>query len=171
MSAESSSRWYLAQTHPRAEARASGHLIRQGFDVYLPRFLKVRRHARRVEKVAAPVFPSYVFVAVDMATQRWLSIDSTFGVTRLVRDGDQPALVPLSVIDGLKAREDVNGWVQFERQPRFSPGDKVRVLGGAFCDCFGIYEGMSNRERVAILLELLGRKVRVVLDQEIVEAA
>jgi transcriptional antiterminator RfaH len=50
-------------------------------------------------------------------------------------------------------------------------GDKIRVVGGAFCDCYGLYEGMSSGERVAILLELLGRKVRVVLDIEAVEAA
>ena len=164
-------RWYVAQTHPHAETKASLHLRRQGFDVYLPRYLKQRRHARRVEKIAAPLFPSYLFVTIDMATQRWLSIDSTFGVTRLVRVGDRPAPVPQSVIDALKGRENSDGIVQLDRRPRFLPGDKIRVVGGAFCDCYGLYEGMSARERVAILLDLLGRKVRVILDTEIIEAA
>jgi len=164
-------RWYVAQTHPHAETKASLHLRRQGFDVYLPRYLKQRRHARRVEKIAAPLFPSYLFVTIDMATQRWLSIDSTFGVTRLVRVGDRPAPVPQSVIDALKGRENSAGIVQLDRRPRFLPGDKIRVVGGAFCDCYGLYEGMSARERVAILLDLLGRKVRVILDTEIIEAA
>lgn len=164
-------RWYVAQTHPHAETKASLHLRRQGFDVYLPRYLKQRRHARRVEKIAAPLFPSYLFVTIDLATQRWLSIDSTFGVTRLVRVGDRPASLPRSIIDALKDREDSNGIVQLDRRPRFLPGDKIRVVGGAFCDCYGLYEGMTARERVAILLDLLGRKVRVVLDTEIIEAA
>lgn len=164
-------RWYVAQTHPHAETKASLHLRRQGFDVYLPRYLKQRRHARRVEKIAAPLFPSYLFVTIDMATQRWLSIDSTFGVTRLVRVGDRPASLPRSVIDALKGREDSNGIIQLDRRPRFLPGDKIRVASGAFCDCYGLYEGMTARERVAILLDLLGRKVRVVLDTEIIEAA
>ena len=163
--------WYVAQTHPHAETKASLHLRRQGFDVYLPRYLKQRRHARRVEKIAAPLFPSYLFVTIDLATQRWLSIDSTFGVTRLVRVGDRPASLPRSIIDALKDREDSNGIVQLDRRPRFLPGDKIRVVGGAFCDCLGLYEGMTARERVAILLDLLGRKVRVVLDTEIIEAA
>jgi len=164
-------RWYVAHTLPHAETKASLHLRRQGFDVYLPRYLKQRRHARRVEKIAAPLFPSYLFVTIDMATQRWLSIDSTFGVTRLVRVGDRPAPVPQSVIDALKGRENSAGIVQLDRRPRFLPGDKIRVVGGAFCDCYGLYEGMSARERVAILLDLLGRKVRVILDTEIIEAA
>jgi transcriptional antiterminator RfaH len=40
-----------------------------------------------------------------------------------------------------------------------------------FSDCLGLFDGMGDRERVAILLELLGRKVRVVLDEELVVAA
>ena len=165
------SRWYLAQTQPRAEAKASLNLRRQGFEIYLPRYLKQRRHARRVEPVLAPLFPGYLFVAIDINAQRWLSIDSTFGVSRLVRDGDRPAAVPLAIITALKCREDAKGLVVLDQRPRFSPGDKVRVLEGPFGDCYGLYDGMSAGERVAILLDLLGRKVRVVLHTDIIEAA
>src|SRR5687767_14406317 len=163
--------WYLAHTQPRAEAKASLNLRRQGFEIYLPRYLKQRRHARRVESVLAPLFPGYLFVAIDINTQRWLSIDSTFGVTRLVRDGDRPAAVPSAIITALKCREDAKGFVVLDQRPRFSPGDKVRVLEGAFRDCYGLYDGMSAGDRVAILLELLGRKVRVALHIDIIEAA
>jgi transcriptional antiterminator RfaH len=166
-----SKRWYVAQTHVHAESKATLHLGRQGFDVYLPRYLKQRRHARRVDTVAAPLFPRYLFVAVDMATQRWHSIRSTIGITKLVANGDVPAVVPQAIIEGLKRREDANGFVQLERRPRFASGDKVRVLEGAFCDYLGLFEGVSGQDRVAILLDLLGRKVRVVLDMEIIDAA
>jgi transcriptional antiterminator RfaH len=47
----------------------------------------------------------------------------------------------------------------------------VQVIGGAFAHCFGLCEGMKDRERIAILLELLGRKVRVVLELDSVVAA
>src|SRR3954465_4024764 len=143
-------RWYLAQTQPRAEAKAALNLCRQGFEIYLPRYLKQRRHARRVEAVLAPLFPGYLFVAIDIDAQRWLSIDSTFGVTRLVRDRDRPAAVPLAIITALKGREDAKGLVILDSPPCFSPGDKVRVLDGAFRECYGLYEGMSAGERVAI---------------------
>ena len=82
MSSNFGSRWYVTQTRPHAETKAAEHLRRQGFAVYLPRYLKQRRHARRVERAAAPLFPRYVFVSIDLATQRWLSIDSTIGVTQ-----------------------------------------------------------------------------------------
>ena len=83
-------RWFVAHTHPHAEAKATAHLNRQGFEIYFPRYLKRRRHARRIETVAAPLFPRYLFVAVDLTAQRWRSIYSTVGVTRLVCNGDDP---------------------------------------------------------------------------------
>ena len=44
--------------------------------------------------VASPLFPRYMFVAIDVAVQRWRSIQSTIGVARLVCNGDHPAEVP-----------------------------------------------------------------------------
>ena len=171
MTVDFASSWYVAQTRPHAETKASQHLSRQGFGVFLPRYLKHRRHAGRIERVAAPLFPRYLFVSIDVAQQRWLSIDSTVGVTKLVRNGDVPAPVPQPVIDALKCREDADGFIQLIPRPRFSPGDKIRVVGGAFCESYGLYEGTSAHQRVAILLDLLGRKVRTIVDNDLIEAA
>jgi len=165
------SRWYVVQTQPHAETKAAAHLVRQGFDTYLPRYLKRRRHARRIETVGAPLFPRYMFVAVDMAVQRWRAIQSTIGVSHLVCHGGAPAAVAIGIIDGLKAREDERGFVRLDRRPRFAPGDRIRILDGVFSACLGLFEGVADRERVAILLDLLGRKVRVTLDEDIVTAA
>lgn len=162
--------WYVVQTQANAENKAVAHLSRQGFATYLPRYLKRRRHARRVDVVAAPLFPRYLFVEFDMGVQRWRSIYSTIGVSRLVCNGEFPAPVPDRVIGLLKGRESTSGFIQLE-PPRFRAGDKVRVLEGAFYDCLGIYDGMTDRERVEILLDLLGRKVRVSLKVEAIAAA
>jgi transcriptional antiterminator RfaH len=161
----------VVQVHTHAEAKAQIHLARQGFATYLPRYLKRRRHARRTETVPAPLYPSYLFVTINPSIHRWRSIHSTVGVARLVCSGDVPAAIDDAIIHGLKSREDAQGFIQLERQPQFATGDKVRVREGVFCDCLGLFEGMGDRERVAILLELLGRKVRVVLDEEFVVAA
>ena len=163
--------WYVVHTHMHAELKAALHLQRQGFGIYLPRYLKKRRHARRIDRVAAPLFPRYVFVSVDMATQRWHSIRSTIGISRLVSDGDIPAVVPPAIIDGLKQREDTSGFVKLEDRPRFVSGDKIRVRDGAFTDTLGLFKSITGEDRVAILLDLLGRKVRVVLDADFIEAA
>jgi transcriptional antiterminator RfaH len=166
-----SSRWYVVQSHVHSESKAAGHLLRQGYDVYLPRYLKRRRHARRVENVSAPLFPRYLFVGFDTLTARWRSIQSTQGVSSLVCNGNEPAVLPASVVAELRRREDDNGFIRLDLPPQYAPGDKVRVVDGVFGDSFGLFEGTADRDRVTILLELLGRKVRVVLDREAVAAA
>lgn len=160
---ETARHWYAVHAHAHCENKAVAHLQRQGFETYLPRYLKRRRHARRIETVAAPVFPRYLFVSIDVATQRWRAIQSTVGVVGLVRNGDALAPVPPQVIAALKQREDERGFIQLSDKPRFAPGDQVRVVDGIFSDCFGMFEG-SDQDRVSILLDLLGRKVRLVVD-------
>lgn len=157
------SQWYAVHAHAHGENKAVAHLRRQGFETYLPRYLKRRRHARRIETVAAPVFPRYLFVSIDVATQRWRAIQSTVGVVGLVRNGEALAPVPPQVIAALKQREDERGFIQLSDKPRFSPGDQVRVVDGVFSDCHGMFEG-GDQDRVSILLDLLGRKVRLVID-------
>lgn len=164
-------RWYVVQTHAHAEAKAAWHLARQGYLTYLPRYRKRRRHARRVEEVAAPLFPRYLFIAANAAAERWRAIQSTVGVARLVCNGDTPAAVGAGVIEALRAREDARGLIALDTGPRFAPGEPVRILDGAFAACLGLFESMTDRERVAILLDLLGRKVRVVLNADCVAAA
>lgn len=170
MSFESALRWYVAHTHPRAEATAAAHLRRQGFNAYLPRYLKRRRHARRVDTVAAPLFPRYLFVQVDMGTQRWRAIQSTVGVAHLICNGEAPAVLHDHIIEALKQREDA-GLIRLDQRSRFRSGDKVRVLDGAFADALGLFEEVADNDRVTILLDLLGRKVKVRLDLESVVAA
>jgi transcriptional antiterminator RfaH len=166
----SDSRWYVVQTHPHAEWRAAVHLKRQGFATYLPRYRKRRRHARRVEIVDAPLFPRYLFVAIDLMAQRWRSIQSTIGISHLVCNGGDPAPLPDAVIAQLQAREE-DGFVRLPPRPSFNPGEQIRILDGAFAACLGFYDGMQDGERIAVLLDLLGRKVRIVLDPDSVAAA
>jgi transcriptional antiterminator RfaH len=151
--------------------KASSHLQRQGFQTYLPRTLKRRRHARRIETLPAPLFPRYLFVAIDMATQRWRSIQSTIGVVRIVCNGNEPAAIGDDVIESLQKQQNENGFIRLESKPRFAVGDRLRLLEGVFSSCQGIYEGMADSERVAVLLDMLGRKVRVFADIESVAAA
>ena len=103
--------------------------------------------------------------------QPWRAIQSTFGVSQLICNGDLPARVPSGLVERLCSDRDMRGFVRLRPQERLRLGDKVRVLDGAFASCLGLYEGITDSERVAILLDLLGRKVRVVLDAESIEAA
>jgi transcriptional antiterminator RfaH len=161
-------RWYVAQTKPNAEGRAEQELIAQGFQVFLPRFLKKRRHARKVTTMAAPLFPSYLFVALDPAAQRWRSINGTVGVARLVMGADSPAPVARGVVEELIRRLNPKGFIDLVQRAALVPGDTVRICAGSFAATLGLFEDYTDRDRVAILLDLLGRKVRVFVDEGLV---
>ena len=171
MTVEDNARWFVAHTQPHAEARAVVNLERQGFATHLPRYMKRRRHARRVDMVAVPVFPRYVFISIDLSRQRWLSIRSTVGVSRLVCQGDAPLAVPEGIVEGLIKRQDEHGFVRLAAPAGLRVGDKVRVLGGAFEETLGLLESLTDEQRVTILLDMLGRKVRVTLDSGMIAAA
>jgi hypothetical protein len=57
MKFDDASRLYVAHTQVHGEPKAAADLSRQGFKVYLPGYLRRRRHARRVEIVPGPLFP------------------------------------------------------------------------------------------------------------------
>jgi len=164
-------RWYAVQTHQRAEDLALAHLLRQNFEAYLPKCMTRRRHARRVEDIAVPLFPRYAFVRMDLGAERWRAVHSTFGVARLVCHGETPAFVPDAVIDDIRRRETGDGVVKLFDADRFKPGDRLTIKSGAFADHDGIFECLDSAQRVVLLLGLLGRELRVRLPQEVVAAA
>ena len=154
-------RWYVVHTQPHHEVRADVNLRRQGFATYLPRYLRTRRHARRTEAVARPLFPRSLFVTIDLARDRWRAIHSTFGVSDLVQAGDEPLSVPAGVVEEIRAREGDDGLVALGLPAGIVPGSRVRLIDGIFQDAKGVLERIADDRRVAILLELLGREVRV----------
>src|SRR5579885_3303120 len=98
--------WYVVHTHPREEFKALDHLRRQNYVVYLPRYSKKIRHARKTTLVARPFFPRYLFNYLDLAFQGWRAIRSTCGVSDIVRFGDQPAPLPDGFVEHLRSCED-----------------------------------------------------------------
>jgi transcriptional antiterminator RfaH len=165
-----SQQWFVVQSRRNSERKAMANLIRQGFEVYFPVYLKRRSHAGKIDMIAAPLFPRYLFIAINLDSQPWRSIRSTFGVAHLVCHGDRPAPLANEIIADLRSREDERGLVRLGSST-FRPGEKVRVVGGAFADHFGLFDSIEDGERVAILLDILGRKVRTVLNINVIEAA
>ncbi|MEK9643916.1 MAG: transcriptional activator RfaH [Alphaproteobacteria bacterium] len=153
-------RWYVAKTQPNAEAKALFHLERQGFDGYLPRYLRRVCHARKVSWRPRPLFPTYLFVSLSAEQHRWRTINSTIGIARLISDGRGPLPVPKGVVEEIRAGEDDRGLVLTGRKIDLKNGAEVQVMSGAFADHIGLFDSVTDDERVVILLDLLGRQVK-----------
>lgn len=168
-SARPASRWYAVHCQPNRERAAAAHLRNQDYDVFLPLQRKTRRHARKIDRVLRPFFPGYLFLQLDLALDRWRPINGTFGVVRLVMQGDRPAPAPLGVVEGLKECCDENGVLEW--LPMLVPGQPVRITEGPFAELVGELERLDGAGRVRVLLNFMGGEVPTWLPRSSVVSA
>jgi transcriptional antiterminator RfaH len=166
-------RWYVVHTQPQAEERACWHLTNQGFECFLPRVVEIKRHARRVQRVLAPLFPRYLFTRFDPDATRWRAINGTRGVVNLLTDGTRPLAVPVGVVESLLVNSDSHGTVPLAAIGIFSEGHNVRIKSGSFTGQTGLITEIlpEERDRVCILLTLLGAEIELQVPPYAIEAA
>ncbi|MEI8321053.1 MAG: transcriptional activator RfaH [Alphaproteobacteria bacterium] len=161
--------WFVVYTHPQKELTSCQHLQEQGFLVYLPRFKKTRRHARKVEEVLSPLFPRYLFVNLDITKDLWRSINGTRGVSYIISQDSKPIPIPESVITELQAAETQEGLVPLEQLSLFQKGDSVSIQEGVFKGHTAVFEKMSDKDRVELLLNFLGRDTKITVSRHFVD--
>lgn len=154
-----SRQWFAVHIRPHCERKAVLNLERQDFETFLPVQIKTVRHARQYRTVCRPLFPGYLFVSLDLARDRWRSINGTHGVVSIVTNGGAPVRVPCGIVESLIATSSEGGVIRFDHELR--PGAKVRLLTGPFADFVGILEHLDPQGRVRILLEMMGGQVPV----------
>jgi transcriptional antiterminator RfaH len=154
--------WYLIFTKPRQEEVALINLTRQGYGAYLPRVRHLRKRGSKRVHVIEPLFPRYLFIRLDSHTDNWTPIRSTLGVMSLVRFGTEPARVPEDLVASLKSHEDPEGLHEWA-EAKLAIGDRVRVVEGPLTGYEGILLAKSGRERVVLLLDMLGSQMRAQL--------
>jgi len=165
----SGERWYVVHTQPNAEGVAIAHLEGQGYQVFCPRYCKAVRHARKIKRVLAPLFPNYLFLRLDVSRDQWRFVNSTRGVVRLLMQGVTPQPVPRGIVEALQLQlgaDDAMSWTAM-----FKVGQAVRIVEGPFVDFVGILEHLDAGGRVRVLLDLLGRSVPLALRCEAVTSA
>jgi transcriptional antiterminator RfaH len=163
-------RWYVVYCQTRQEVRADLNLRRQGFDSWLPRLRQTRRHARRIDNVFVPLFPGYLFVNLDLDRQPWRSINGTFGVRRLLCENERPAPLAQGFIETLRETVDEAGLVAVPSDT-FKSGDNVRLIAGPFADMVGTLARLTDKDRVAVMLNVLGREVRALVSRRVLVSA
>lgn len=161
-------RWYLVYCKPRQEVTARLNLERQAYRTYLPLMRQARRRNGRKVSVIAAMFPRYLFIRLNEETDNWGPIRSTLGVVSVVRFGQTPAAVPDALIEFLRKREDADG-VQMLPAEQYRVGEKIRITEGGFAGYEGIFLARSGRDRVTVLLQILGRATRASVDLGAIE--
>ena len=176
--------WYVAYTQARQEHVAAANLEWQHYNVYLPLFKTIRKAARRNdERVGAgaqdPVrsaphaaheamFPRYVFFQPRDAKQSIGPVKSTRGVSFVLMFGGQPATIQEPLIQEIRALEELRNRASLETLSPFQPGRRARLVDPRLSGLEGLIQAVS-KDRVTLLLSILGRDKTVQVDHQQLE--
>jgi len=157
-------RWYAIQAKVNREKDVERRLTDLRLEVFLPWMRARRRIGSKFHWVMVPLFPGYVFSRLDMVTSGKAARYSP-GVKDFLTFGSRVAEVSEEIIQGL--RERCPGGIAEIDPVKAKPGDTVRINEGPFSGLEAIFdEKLKGSERVAVLLEILGRQTRIVLPSE-----
>jgi transcriptional antiterminator RfaH len=156
--------WYLVQTKPNAHRIATRNLLRQGCQVFMPLLKLTRRTGNRFISNVSPLFPGYLFLGLDPDGQStWRSLNSTLGVSRIISHSGKYRALPLSLIDELQNCCDPDGIFQTKRQ--IIKGDQVKIQKGPFAEFVATVDHLEPNARVWVLIELLGQKSQISVNE------
>jgi transcriptional antiterminator RfaH len=163
-----SCRWYVVQSKPNQEVRADTNLRRWGLDTVTP-MIRESRHSRASDHPSrvSPLFPGYLFARFPLTLLAKVRL--TRGVSNVVAFGEYATPIDDGVIELMRSRIDSDGFV---RMAEPQPGDAVRITDGPLRSFVGIFEKeLQGRDRVMILLTVLGAQTRVQLARAHIQKA
>jgi transcriptional antiterminator RfaH len=152
--------WFALRSQPKHEHIAAAHLRGEaGVETFLPR-LRFRRATRRGPVwFTEALFPNYLFACFNW-TQDLRRILATRGVSGVIHFGNRWPTVSDEAIAELRAQ-----WPEEEIYAvpeTLAAGDAVQVVSGPFQGlCAEVLRPQAAQQRVAVLLEFLGRQTCV----------
>ena len=92
--------WIVAYTKPKHEYAVLDKLSKAGFVSYIPTIRKRRKWSDRKKWIEVPLFKSYVFINTEPKNS--LSVSKINGIVRIVKFGNEIAIVNDNIIDIIK---------------------------------------------------------------------
>lgn len=161
--------WFLVQVRPNGDQIAKRNLERQGFETFQPMEARTKVKRGKLTDHLRPFFSGYLFATYRCANVPWSLVNSTYGVSRLVKFGTKPAIVPESVMADLLASCDPEGVLT--ALPAVSIGDSVEVTRGPLADFVGQVVRLAPDQRAMILLDIIGKQTRVLMPASMLRAS
>jgi transcriptional antiterminator RfaH len=164
-------RWFCLRAHPKHEHIAAGHLrLLEGVEVFNPRIRSRKWTKRGAVWVTDSLFPNYLFSRFD-AEVMFEQVRFLPGVSTIVHFGNKTPTVPDAVVGELKTSMDHQELLVLEGD-FVREGDEVEFTWGAFRGLNArVLAVLPGKERVRILLDMLGRDTAVEVDIREIHAA
>jgi transcriptional antiterminator RfaH len=159
MEPQETAAWFCLISQRKHEYLAAAQLAeQQAVRVFAPR-IRFRRPTRNGPRwVTEALFPSYFFAKFGPSSLR--RVHHAPQVRGIVHFGNSWPTIPDQAIEELE--KTLGGREIHVIAPEFSAGDEVKVIEGTFHGFVAVVsQVMPARERVAVLLDFLGRQTVV----------
>jgi len=154
--------WFCVSAHPKHEHILAAHLRKmQDVEVFLPRIRFKRATRNKSVWVTEALFPGYLFARFNWETSL-RRVQYTSGTRSIVHFGKSFPVIPDKIVEEL---QQTLGTTELHTiLEDLAPGDAVQVSDGTLRGLSAIVSRvLPGRERVAVLMELLGRQTMVEL--------
>jgi transcriptional antiterminator RfaH len=154
--------WFCVQTQPKHEHIAAAQLRQDPeLEVFLPRIRFQRPTRLGPAWVSEALFPNYLFARFELAAC-WRRVQSARAVRGLVRFGERCPTIPPATIEELR---ELLGPEELQVVGSgLRPGETVEIAAGALTGLQAVVTRvMPNAQRVAVLMDFLGRQTSVEL--------
>ncbi len=154
--------WFCLRSQPKHEHIAAGHLRQlTGIEVFLPRIRFKRATVRGAMWTTEALFPGYLFARFDWPGEL-RAVRHAHGVSGIVHFGDRWPTIADPIIAELRAALGPEELRVLDAP--LAPGDVVKITDGSLRGMLAVVAQLqSGRNRVAVLMDFLGRQTMVEL--------
>jgi transcription antitermination factor NusG len=155
--------WHVLLVEPRMEKKAAEALREAGYTAWYPQTVEMRTNQQRMlrRKFNEPLFQRYVFVTGQGYRLGMVDCKHVSMVVGKISQKD---------INDLSGRQAGGEFVAKVAGHGFAKGEHVKVKEGPFGGLDGIVE-KTTRDRVSILMNILGRSTEISVDASVIEMA
>ena len=154
-------KWFIAQIKPNSYSSAIRNLEQKGFETFLPKMEITQRQKNKFVVKNVYVFPGYMFVCFDPHIITWTKINNTYGVSKILTFNKKPSEISSDLILEIKIRYEINSNPTQKR--KLQKGDSIKFSSGPFTDLIAKVESVEGKNRIWILLEVMGGYQRLKL--------
>jgi transcriptional antiterminator RfaH len=155
--------WIVARIKPNQDKTALRNLERQNFESFQPTFKTLSKLHNKFNEIIKPVFPGYIFIALNLEEKNWHTINYTRGISSIIVFGNEIPLIRCELIEELKHRFSLNN-IPNAADP-FKIGMNAEITNGPFAQLIGKIEEIDADQRIWILLDILGTQTRVSINK------
>ena len=160
--------WFVVMTKQNQEHRAIINMINQKFTLFYP-FIKRQQFRKGNWTIIKEfLFPSYLFVELNLADKKWLKINNTFGVKKILSFNEKPVSICKNFISDLRKNTNEDFSLQ-SCYFHLTPKQKIKVKSGPFIKSLGEVISLVGKDRVKLLLNFINDKKKIILKKNQVE--